>query len=91
MCWTREQRTGLFGGRETDRVPNMRFLTSRLFPWVLGLQALNTILQALSHLSVDWRAPVVFWTTLFVGFMLLRYWYRRRQEKSSKDVAGLFE
>jgi hypothetical protein len=69
----------------------MRLLTSRLIPWVLGLQALRTILQALSHPTVNWRAPIIFWTTLFMGVMLLRYWYRRRREKSSKDVAGIFE
>jgi len=81
----------LSASRLSGKLHFMRLLTSRAIPLVFGLQALNMILQALSHPTVNWRAPIIFWTTLFVGVLLLRYWYRRRQEKASKDIARIFE
>jgi hypothetical protein len=78
--------------RLSGKLLRMRLLTSPLIPLGLGLQALNMILQYISHPAIsEWRVLAFFWTTLFVGDTLLRYWYRRRREKSSKDVAGIFE
>jgi hypothetical protein len=62
-------------------------LTSLVIPVAFGMQALNMFLLHLRHPEIDgWLTPIILWSGLSVGAILLRYWYRRRREKGITDV-----
>jgi hypothetical protein len=84
----RNQEAGGDGKRPVP-IRSMRRLTSLVIPLAFGVQALNMFLLHLRHPEIDgWLTPIIFWSSLFVGALLLRYWYRRRQ--LSKDIAETF-